>query len=143
MKPWYDNYCFSKDALEKQSKVFNCDMVLYYLRNYMSNGRGPEEMIDPNVKVSLKGLFPHDKYESFRKDTILKLMQKGEVASSLHEPYSIYELLKPELLASLLFYKGVLTIKGIRGNLVVLAFANKCVSKLYKDELLEFVNPKV
>ena len=143
MKPWYDNYCFSKDALETQSKVFNCDMVLYYLRNYVSNGRGPEEMIDPNVKVSLKGLFPHDKYESFRKDTIFKLMQNGEVASRLHEPYSIYELLKPELLASLLFYKGVLTIKGILGNLVVLAFANKCVSKLYKDELLDFVNPKV
>ena len=29
MKPWYDNYCFSKQALDTQSKVFNCDMVLY------------------------------------------------------------------------------------------------------------------
>ena len=43
MKPWYDNYCFSEDALEPQSRVFNFDMVLYYLRNYMSRGEGPKE----------------------------------------------------------------------------------------------------
>ena len=35
IKPWYDNYCFSAEALQTQSKVFNCDMVLYYIRNYM------------------------------------------------------------------------------------------------------------
>ena len=51
MKPWYDNYCFAKEALETQSRVFNCDMVLYYLRNYVSRGEGPEEMIDPNTKT--------------------------------------------------------------------------------------------
>lgn len=51
MKPWYDNYCFSKSALTSQSKIFNCDMVFYYLRNYLSSGKGPEEMIDPNTKT--------------------------------------------------------------------------------------------
>ena len=35
MKPWYDNYCFSEDALSSQSRFFNSDMVLYYLRNFM------------------------------------------------------------------------------------------------------------
>ena len=29
MKPWYDNYCFSENALDTQSRVFNCDMVIY------------------------------------------------------------------------------------------------------------------
>lgn len=49
MKPWYDNYCFSEEALRTQSKVFNCDMVLYYLRNYMETGEAPRQMIDPNT----------------------------------------------------------------------------------------------
>lgn len=40
MKPWYDNYCFSEECLESSVRVFNCDMVLYYIRNYMNNGRG-------------------------------------------------------------------------------------------------------
>ena len=30
MKPWYDNYCFAEDALDKDIRMFNCDMVLYY-----------------------------------------------------------------------------------------------------------------
>lgn len=38
MKPWYDNYCFSEDTLHTQSKVFNSDMVIYYLRNYIDRG---------------------------------------------------------------------------------------------------------
>ena len=51
MKPWYDNYCFSENALLTQSKVFNCDMVFYYLRNYISRGEGPKNMLDPNTKT--------------------------------------------------------------------------------------------
>ena len=45
MKPWYDNYCFSEDALHTQSKVFNSDMVIYYLRNYIDRGESPKQMI--------------------------------------------------------------------------------------------------
>lgn len=49
MKPWYDNYCFAKDSLETDPKMFNSDMVIYYLRNYIRFGKAPEEMIDPNT----------------------------------------------------------------------------------------------
>ena len=31
MKPWYNNYCFAEESLETRPKMFNCDMVLYYL----------------------------------------------------------------------------------------------------------------
>ena len=33
MKPWYDNYCFSKSAMETQSNWFNFDKVHYNLSN--------------------------------------------------------------------------------------------------------------
>lgn len=33
MKPWYDNYCFSPDCLDKP--MYNSDMTLYFLNNYM------------------------------------------------------------------------------------------------------------
>lgn len=51
MRPWYDNYCFAKESLERDPKMFNCDMVLYYLRHYMTLGKSPEEMIDPNTRT--------------------------------------------------------------------------------------------
>lgn len=28
MKPWYNNYCFAEESLERDPKMFNCDMVL-------------------------------------------------------------------------------------------------------------------
>ena len=44
----YNNYCFAEESLERDPKMFNCDMVLYYLRNYITLGKSPKEMIDPN-----------------------------------------------------------------------------------------------
>ena len=61
MKPWYDNYCFAKESLTRDPKMFNCDMVFYYLRNYMNLDKAPEQMIDPNTRswiiwmVTVKG----------------------------------------------------------------------------------------
>ena len=54
--PWYDNYCFAKECLESDIRVFNCDMVLYYLRNYISYKHSPEIMLDPNTKTDYKKL---------------------------------------------------------------------------------------
>lgn len=42
MKPWYDNYCFAKESLKRDPKMFNCAMVLYYLRNRVQLGESPE-----------------------------------------------------------------------------------------------------
>ena len=57
MKPWYDNYCFAKQALKKKTRMFNCDMVLYYLRNYM-DGSDPTSYIlsfsSQSVHLNLK-----------------------------------------------------------------------------------------
>ena len=82
MKPWYDNYCFSEDALETQSRVFNCDMVLYYLRNYVGRGEGPEEKIDPNTKTDynkMKKLIQLDKLDGDRKGVIRTIAEEGEI----------------------------------------------------------------
>ncbi|MEG1729983.1 MAG: AAA family ATPase, partial [Bacteroidaceae bacterium] len=56
MRPWYDNYCFAEECLKSDIRVFNCDMVLYYLRNYMTYGRAPKQMIDPNTKTDYNKL---------------------------------------------------------------------------------------
>ena len=56
MKPWYDNYCFAKECLKQEARVFNCDMVLYYIRQYMDSGHSPERMVDPNTKTDYNKL---------------------------------------------------------------------------------------
>ena len=83
--------------------------------------------------------YPYDKHESFRKELIRKIVEEDEVLADIPETYSIFELLNPNMLASLLFYKGVLTIKGTFGDLAVLGFPNRCVRQLYEKELSEFI----
>ena len=82
MKPWYDNYCFSRGALETQSRMFNCDMVLYFLRNFMNRGEGPKEMIDPNTKTDynkMRKLIQLDRLDGDRKGIIRKIAETGQI----------------------------------------------------------------
>ena len=140
MKPWYDNYCFSEDALHTQSRVFNCDMVLYYLRNYISRGEGPKEMIDPNTKTDynkMKRLLQLDKLDGDRKGVIRTIAETGEITCNLYETFPAHQITNPDIFPSLLFYYGMLTIKDTLGSLLVFSIPNNNVRKQYYGFLLE------
>ena len=140
MKPWYDNYCFSEDALRTQSKVFNCDMVIYYLRNYMDRGEAPKEMIDPNTKTDynkMKKLLQLDKLDGDRKGVIRTIAETGQIVAPLTETFSAYSLTDPQIFTSLLFYYGMLTIKDTFGDMLILGIPNNNVRKQYYGYLLE------
>lgn len=140
MKPWYDNYCFSEDALRTQSRVFNCDMVLYYLRNYMETGESPRQMIDPNTKTDynkMKKLLQLDKQDGNRKGVIYEIAEQGEIISNLETTFPAETLTNPKMFVSLLFYYGMLTIKGTHGSRLMLGIPNNNVRKQYYEYLLE------
>lgn len=140
IKPWYDNYCFSADALLTQSKVFNCDMVLYYIRNYMENGKSPAQMIDPNTKTDynkMKKLLQLDKLDGNRKGVLYKIAEEGEIVSTLATSFPASALTDPNIFISLLFYYGMLTIKGTRGDKMIFCIPNNNVRKQYYEYLLE------
>ena len=140
MKPWYDNYCFAEDALGKDIRMFNCDMVLYYLRNYMDYGRPPRQMIDPNTKTDygkMKKLLQFDKLDGERKGLIRKIAEEGQIVAQLYESFSAYQISKAEIFPSLLFYYGMLTIVGNRGSKLLLGIPNNNVRKQYYGYLEE------
>lgn len=140
MKPWYDNYCFSEDALRTQSRVFNCDMVLYYLRNYIETGESPRQMIDPNTKTDynkMKKLLQLDKLDGNRKGVIYEIAEQGEIISNLETTFPAETLTNPKMFVSLLFYYGMLTIKGTHGSRLMLGIPNNNVRKQYYEYLLE------
>ena len=140
MKPWYDNYCFSKGALNTQSRVFNCDMVLYFLRNYMSTGQPPEEMIDPNTRTDygkMRRLIRLDKLDGDRKGVIRSIAETGQIVTKLEETFPAHKITDSKIFPSLLFYYGMLTIKGIYGTQTILGIPNNNVRKQYYEYLLE------
>ena len=140
VKPWYDNYCFAEEALKKKTRMFNCDMVLYYLRNYMDNGCSPRQMIDPNTRTDygkMKKLLQFDKLDGERKGIIRKIAEEEQIVTQLYESFSAYQIPKAEIFPSLLFYYGMLTIKGTRGSKLILGIPNNNVRKQYYGYLEE------
>jgi len=140
MKPWYDNYCFAKESLERDPKMFNCDMVFYYLRHYITLGKSPEQMIDPNTRTDynkMKKLIRLDKLDGNRKGVLRKITEEGEIITNLVTTFPATEIANPEIFPSLLFYYGMLTITGTRGVRLILGIPNNNVRKQYYDFLLE------
>ena len=143
MKPWYDNYCFAKDELGKGKSVFNCAMVFYYLLNYMDNGCSPQQMIDPNTRTDygkMKKLLQFDKFDKLdgeRRGIIHSIAEEGQILTQLYESFSAYQIPKAEIFPSLLFYYGLLTIKGTFGSQLILGIPNNNVRKQYYGYLEE------
>ena len=144
MRPWYDNYCFAEECLSSDVRVFNCDMVLYYLRHNIDTGRAPKKMLDPNTKTDynkLKKLLQLDSIDGDRKGVIQTIAEKGQITADFYESFPAREMTKPEIFPSLLFYYGMLTITGTYGSQLILGIPNNNVRKQYYNYLLENYEP--
>lgn len=143
MKPWYDNYCFAKECLKQDARVFNCDMVLYYIRQYMDSGHSPERMVDPNTKTDynkLKKLLQLDRLDGDRRGVIRRIVEEGQIITEVEESFPAKDLTNPNIFPSLLFYYGMLTINGTYGSQLILCIPNNNVRKQYYEYLLEGYN---
>lgn len=140
MKPWYDNYCFAEESLDRDPKMFNSDMVLYYLRNRIQLGKSPRQMIDPNTRTDyskMKKLLELDKLDGDRKGILRQITEDGKIITNLVPTFPADELIRPENFTSLLFHYGMLTITGTIGDQLILSIPNNNVRKQYYEYLLE------
>lgn len=143
MKPWYDNYCFAKECLDTDPKMFNTDMVIYYLRHFIRTGKAPEDMIDPNTMTDyakMKKIIYLDKLESDRRDMLKQITNQGYIWAELKESFPAEALVDPDLFPSLLYYYGMLTIVGKRGRRVKLAIPNENVRRQYYGYIIDEYN---
>ena len=144
MRPWYDNYCFAEECLTDNTRVFNSDMVLFYLRNYVMYKSSPKIMLDPNTKTDynkLKNLIRLDQLDGDRKGILRKITEEGEIVSEVLPSFPAYQLVKPDVFISLLFYYGMLTIKGTNGQQLILGIPNNNVRMQYYNYLIENYSP--
>ena len=139
MKPWYDNYCFAEEGLG-ESRVFNSDMVLYYLSNQVAEGHAPKEMVNPNARTDyqkMKRLIQLDRLEPQRKSIIYRIAEEGYIDSRLVPYFPASEMVKFDNFVSLLYYYGMLTIAGTNGLTLRLGIPNNNVRRQYYGYLLE------
>ncbi len=140
IKPWYDDYCFSEEAYDSQSRVFNSDMVLYYLCNLIQWKRPPLDMLDPNVGTDytkLNKLLQLDKLDGDRKSVLRQIIEDGHIVEDVESSFPANKLTNPKMFTSLLFYYGMLTFKGTEYDRTVLGIPNNNVRKLYYEYLVQ------
>lgn len=143
MKPWYDNYCFARMSLG-DARVFNCDMTLYYLRWQVDLQCTPEEMVDKNIRTDyskLKMLARIDRdmlQEGSRISTIEEIAAKGEILVDLHTSFPAERITDIDNFRSLLYYYGLLTMCGTRGDLIEMCIPNNCVREQYFGFLRDY-----
>ena len=143
MKPWYNNYCFARISLDND-RVFNCDMTLYYLRNQIDFHRPPEDMVDKNIrtdysKLKMLARIDHDNtHERSRMSTIEEIVAKGEILVDLHTSFPSEKIADIENFRSLLYYYGLLTMCGTRGDRLKMCIPNNCVREQYLGFLRDY-----
>ena len=143
MKPWYDNYCFARMSLNGD-RVFNCDMTLYYLSSQVQKQRPPEDMVDKNIrtdysKLKMLARIDHDNtHEGSRMSTIEEIAAKGEILVDLHTSFPSEKIADIENFRSLLYYYGLLTMCGTRGDRLKMCIPNNCVREQYLGFLRDY-----
>lgn len=143
MKPWYDNYCFARLSLN-DDRVFNCDMTLYYLNHQVQKHRSPDEMVDKNIrtdysKLKMLARIDHDStYEGSRMSTIEEIAAKGEILVDLHTSFPAERVTDIDNFRSLLYYYGLLTMSGTRGDRLKMCIPNNCVREQYLGFLRDY-----
>ena len=139
MRPWYDNYCFVDNCFDRDPKMFNCDMVIYFMRSLTVNRRLPKQMLDPNTKTDynkLQRLIQLDSDRNERKSIVLEVAEKGYIDSQGIVPsFPASDITLADNFVSLLFYYGMLTIGGVWGAMLKLIIPNNNVRRQYYDFL--------
>lgn len=138
MKPWYDNYCFSSDSLNEP--MYNSDMVLYFLNNYLPHKKAPSNMIDNNIRTDynkLRHLIRLDKTFGLNASIIQEIITNGSIVTEIKTAFPAEDLAKPDNFKSLLYYYGLLSIQGIKRGDTVLGIPNLTVREQLYGYLIE------
>jgi len=138
MREWYNNYCFAEERINE--KIYNSDMVLYFVKNYLESGVIPKDLVDNNIKIDygkLRHLIILDKKVNGNFSTIKKIAEEGEIRASIATSFPAEKLIAKENFVSLLYYFGILTIHRIEDDEIVLCVPNLAIRTVLFSYLVE------
>ncbi len=140
LRAFYNGYLFEKDAPER---LYNSDMVLYFINHLQSTGKYPEEILDNNVKTDYRKL--RELAFGFRDEVDLeKVIYDEEISGGLVERFSLKEMYtEKDNFISLLYYMGMLTIKRSILKGIVFGIPNYVSQKIYWEYFLSNIKAQL
>jgi hypothetical protein len=111
LERYYNGYRFSRKISER---IFNSDMVLYFLAQLQESRAYPEQMLDPNARTDYKkfyGLFESSGQSvNERREVLTTILTEGGITGKLIETFGLTPAPDSrDQFISLLFYTGLLT----------------------------------
>ena len=138
MREWYNNYTFSEVCIFQ--KMYNSDMVLYFMDKYLTHGIVPKVLVDNNIKIDygkLRHLIILDKKVNGNFSTIQKIAEEGEIRTVIASSFPAEKLIAKENFVSLLYYFGILTIDRVERGSTVLKVPNLAIRTVLFSYLVE------
>ncbi|WP_455635836.1 AAA family ATPase [Parabacteroides sp.] len=138
MKPWYDNYCFAQECYG-ETMMYNSNMVLYFVKNYIQRGEVPRSMIESNIRIDyekLRMLIRKDKEFAHDASIIQTLVSQGFITGDLKDGFPAVSITNPDNFVSLLYYFGMVTISGTYKGKTKLTIPNQVVREQIYTYLL-------
>ena len=142
IKPWYDNYCFAEECYGGTT-MYNSNMVLYFVKNYIQNGKAPRSMLEDNIRIDyekLRMLIRKDKEFAHDASIIQTLVSQGFITGELKKGFPAVNITNPDNFVSLLYYFGMLTISGTHKGKTKLTIPNMVVQEQLYTYLLNTYN---
>ena len=142
IKPWYDNYCFAEECYGGTT-MYNSNMVLYFVKNYIQNGKAPRSMLEDNIRIDyekLRMLIRKDKEFAHDASIIQTLVSQGFIIGELKKGFPAVNITNPDNFVSLLYYFGMLTISGTHEGKTKLTIPNMVVREQLYTYLLNTYN---
>lgn len=139
MKESYNGYKFAIDAEER---MYNSNMCLYFLTDYVRLGKAPNQLVDMNIASDyskLGKMLDLCKGEN-RLDIIEKTVSGEGIVSEITQKFNPAIEFTEKDLTSMLFYLGYLTIEDKEFDYPKLNIPNKAMKEIYSDYFLKILN---
>ena len=139
MKENYDGYKFSLKANEK---LYNSNMCLYFLKEYVIYQEIPEQLVDMNIASDYSKIGKMlDLCKGKNREEIIEKTVSGEgILTEIVEKFNPAMEFTERELVSMLYYLGYLTIAGEKLGRAELKIPNKVMKEIYSEYFMKILN---
>ena len=143
MKENYDGYRFSIEAEEE--KLYNSNMCLYFLNEYVKYKEIPRELVDTNITsdYSKIGNMLRLCRNKNRLDIIEKTLSGEGIATTLVRQFNPEKNFGETEMVSMLYYLGYLTIVGEDIGDPILKIPNQVIKEIYAEYFLKVLREDI
>ena len=139
MKENYDGYRFSINGKEK---IYNSNMCLYFLNNYIEIRKIPTQLIDMNIASDYSKLGKMlDLCKGEEREKVIEKTVSGEgIVSEITQKFNPAIEFTETDLVSMLYYLGYLTIAGEVFEKPELKIPNRVMKEIYSEYFMQILN---